>query len=119
MQVGNASVHVDVTSTSLSADGVLAEGEEHVFAFAPPPESGFVVVDVSGTGDVDLFTEEGADPTPEEYDCASQGEGSDELCIHARVDGLLYVKLIGWARSSVYSLEIVFRGIGTTPGGGS
>lgn len=107
--------HLETTPTSLIADGVIAADEELRFELVAPAAPGYVVVALSGTGDADLYTSTGGAASVDDYDCRPYRPGSDERCVHLRVDGVVHVLLRGWAPLSHYHLEIVFRGIGTTP----
>ena len=73
-----------------------------------------LVVNMTGTGDADLYVKKGAAPTTSTYDCRPYKDGSAESCSVAG-GGDVYVSVNGYATSSTFSLALTW----TEPGTGS
>ena len=64
-------------------------------------------VTLAGTGDADLYVRRGSPPTPDAYDCRSDGDGADETCT---VDGggTIYVAVFG-PQAATVTARVAYR----------
>ena len=95
------------TERSASAAGYLDEGQEDFYeplAVMPGTE---IVVDMTGTGDADLYVRFDREPTLSAYDCRPFLYGSDERCaLEVPADaGEAYIMVRGFLASS-YEIEV-------------
>lgn len=108
-------VVVDAGTPSIPADatydaGVAASAWKH---FGPwNAGAGTVQIDMTGTGDGDLYVRKGSAPTDTAYDCRPYKSGSAESCTVSG-PGLIYVSVKGYTAAQV-SVRVRFTA-GTTP----
>ncbi len=69
--------------------------------------SGGLVVEMTGTGDADLYVNNGSQPTESDYDCRPYSGSSDESC-EADGPAAVYVSVNGYADTSDFELFIVY-----------
>lgn len=82
-----------------TVQATLAQGEwKHFGPF--PTAAGGITVEMTGTGDADLYVRLGGQPTEALYDCRPYSDGSAESCTLTG-PGPLYVSVHGYAASSV------------------
>lgn len=113
-EIASDRYHVETTTTTLRASGVIDRNEEHLFVFQPPAGATIMSAELDGDGDADLYTLLGDEPTVSDFDCRPYVSGSQERCEH--FDGRdLFVKVRGWAPTSAYELVIKVEGISTSP----
>ncbi len=70
------------------------------------------VVNMTGTGDADLYVKKGAAPTTSTYDCRPYKDGSAESC-SVPGGGQIYIAVNGYAATSTYNLAINWTEPGT------
>ena len=76
------------------------------------------VTTAGGTGDLDLYLRAGAEPTPAQHDCVSNGADNDESCsMNDPAAGTWYILLAGYEAYDGATLTATVTG-GTTGGGG-
>ena len=93
--------------------GTLAKGVWKHYGPFNVAAGGKLTVDLTGTGDADLYVRAGSAPTATAYDCRPYKSGSTESCIVAKA-GPVYVAVYGYATSSNYSAKIVWTASGGT-----
>ncbi len=118
---------VGETDSGLLMEGVVAQDEAHLYQLTLPEDvdgdGADVVIEMTGDGDADLYTNFIVTPSDESFACRPYREGSDETCLHVQQDDqTLYVMVRGWEPASAYQLmasstdgPIVADGIGTSP----
>ncbi|MDP2344666.1 MAG: pre-peptidase C-terminal domain-containing protein [Deltaproteobacteria bacterium] len=76
-----------------------------------------LVVNMTGTGDADLYVKKGSAPTTATYDCRPYKDGSTESC---SVPGgaQVFISVNGYATTSNFSLAISWTEPGASTGGG-
>jgi hypothetical protein len=83
--------------------GTLARGIEKASSFDVP--AGTYVVDLTGTGDADLYVKKGTAPTQRSFDCRPFANGSKEKCtVTFSEPGKLNVMVRGFAATSTYKV---------------
>jgi len=103
-------------TTTVTERGTVAKGAwKHLGPFQVAPGT-MLNVEMTGTGDADLYVRKGAAPTDASYDCRPYKNGSAESCA---VEGgaAIYVAVSGYAATSDFTLNIRFTR--TTTGGGT
>lgn len=94
--------------------GTLARGAwKHLGPFQVAA-GGKLKVELSGTGDADLYVKKGTAPTATAYDCRPYQSGSAEACA-VEGAGPVYVAVYGYAASSTFTAKIVWTQSGVTP----
>jgi len=115
---GPGEVDEDHAPDTLSESGHVAKGD---WAHFGPFEvnNGDIEVVMTGTGDADLYVNEGNAPDSMSHDCRPYLNGSDEQC-NETGPGTYYVSVYGYsAQGSDFSLSVTFVGDGdggSTPG---
>lgn len=100
-----------VTVTGVSGN----KGEEKVFFIQVPVGATAVEIQVSsGTGDVDLYTKLGIEPTSTDYDCRPYSNGNSETCSYTAAQipaagGKIYVRLHGYANYSGVQIRVTVK----------
>jgi hypothetical protein len=98
-------------------DKTVAQNDFITFGPFEVASGGTFEVNMTGTGDADLYVKKGAEVTMQTYDCRPYGSSSDEVCGAAQFDnagpGLFYVGVNGYAATSKVDLVINY----TAPGG--
>jgi len=88
----------------LTEDGSVAKSEEARFE-TPKLAAGSYRVEITGTGDADLYVRIGEAPTKTLYDCRPYKAGSKETCtVELNTAAPVHVMVRGWANSSTISL---------------
>ena len=110
----------DGNGTALTSGSPLtgrAGGEDSETLYritVPSGATGLTITTSGGTGDLDLFVREGAEPIPSAFDCGSTGPDNDEVCeIEDPSAGTWYILLVGFeAYSGATLLATVTTGEG-------
>ncbi len=89
-------------------EGNLARGEEHRHALDVPADAIDIRVELTGSGDADLYTRWNSAPTTRTYDCRPYLNGSDESCLFQRSGGRLQVLVRGYTAAS-YTLRVTWE----------
>jgi len=103
------------TPVGLVMTGHLERDEEHILEVPIPEEATGVRFQLSGVGDVDLYTRGEEPPNLDAFDCRPFRTGMDETCLHAPGNSVMHVLVRGWDPQSDYNLEVILEGIGTSP----
>jgi len=104
----------EVKTTANEEGSIAKEAWEH-FAAYDVVEGDKITVNMTGTGDADLYVRLGSQPTSGAHDCRPYANGSNETCtvdVPAGTDKV-FVSLNGYADSSDYKVNITIGG--TTP----
>lgn len=84
--------------------GSVARGEAKSYAYDVP--AGTYAIELSGTGDADLYVRKGVAPTKTAYDCRPYQSGSSERCTITLTDaGKLHVMVNGYAAQSTFTVR--------------
>jgi hypothetical protein len=70
-------------------------------------------VEMTGSGDADLYVKKGSQPTSESYDCRPYKNGSTETC-SLRGPGEFYISIYGYSTESTYNLSISYENCTST-----
>ena len=96
--------------------GTLQQDEWADYGPYSASDAGFLV-EMSGTGDADLYVRRGAAPELYEFDCRPFTLGSDEQCAMSGA-GDYYVSIYGYAtEGSDYTLRVVYSDAGSDSSG--
>ncbi len=95
------------TPRSFTETGTVAKGAWTHFGPYNAQAGTPFAVEMTGTGDADLYVRKGTAPTVSQYDCRPYKNGSAESCSGAP-PGQFYVSVNGYAASSTFSLTIRF-----------
>lgn len=92
------------TFTPFEETGSVARNAEKAFAYDVP--AGNYVVELSGTGDADLYVKKNAAAAQRVYDCRPYKNGSAEKCaVTFDAPGKLHVMVRGYAAASDFTLS--------------
>lgn len=91
--------------------GTLAKGAWKQLGPFAVVAGGTFKVEMTGTGDADLYVKKGMAPTASVYDCRPYKGGSAESC-EASGEGAYYVGVYGYATSSTFTVKITWTGAG-------
>ncbi len=94
-------------TTVVTESGSIQRSQWHHFGPYTADEGDFAV-EMTGTGDVDLYVRKGSQPTSRNYDCRPYKDGSNESCTITG-PGEIYVSVYGYDSSSTYELEITYE----------
>ncbi|MDB4942360.1 MAG: Alkaline serine protease [Labilithrix sp.] len=90
--------------TPFEESGTVAKNAESPYAYDVP--AGSYVIQLSGTGDADLYVKKNAAPTATSYDCRPYANGSAEKCtVTFEAAGKLNVMVRGYAASSTFTVK--------------
>ncbi len=112
------------TPRTVTDSGTLAKAAWKHLGPYNVASGGTLTVNMTGTGDADLYVRKGAQPTTATYDCRPYANGSNESC-SVTGPGQVYVSINGYATTSNYSVTITYPeasgsgGTGGTGGGGA
>jgi hypothetical protein len=94
----------DATFTPFEESGTVAQSAEKAFAYDVP--AGKYVVELSGTGDADLYVKKNAAAAQRVYDCRPYKNGSAETCsVTFDAPGKLNVMVRGYAATSDFTVK--------------
>ncbi len=107
----------EVTDTSFVAGGAVQGGEEQYFSIPLPADAIGITVLTDGSGDIDLYTQVGAQANDNQFDCRPYEEGSAERCIYLSGNGenQIGVMVKGYSPSISQYLITAWWGISTSP----
>ena len=109
---GNA-LENGVAKTNLSGSA----SQELKYTFAVPAGATDIKIEMSGgTGDADLYTRFGSEPTTSTYDCRPYASGNNETCTGTNAGGTYHVMVRGYSAFSGVSLTGSYTA-GSTGGG--
>ncbi len=94
------------TPKEASFSGTVAKDQQLFHSVALAATAQKIKVQMTGTGDADLYTKLGAAPTKTTYDCRPYKAGSSETCEVATGTGSLEIMVIGWAKTSDYKIKV-------------
>jgi hypothetical protein len=101
---GDGGVGVPNAFTPFEESGSLAKSESKAFSYDVP--AGTYRIDMTGTGDADLYVRKDQAPTKTTYDCRPFKSGSAETCtVTFAAAGKLHVMVNGYATQSTFALE--------------
>lgn len=106
------------TGTTVTYSGSVSQGQwKHYAAITVQPGTPFEV-DMTGSGDPDLYVRFGAQPTSSSYNCRPYRSGATESCSLTVPSGVTtaYVSVYGYTSGS-FTLNITYTA-GTSGGGG-
>ena len=105
---------IGVTSaggTNFDAAGTLAKDAWFHMDGVAVTNGQSVSVNMTGTGDADLYVRFGSQPTASAYDCRPYAGGSAESCnVTATSDTQVFVSVLGYADTSDYDVTAVIGG---------
>jgi hypothetical protein len=93
------------------------QDEERRYVFQVPVGATYVIIELTGSGDADVFAKLNALATQSQYDCGPQLLGSDEICLFIQdlESAELNITVRGFALYSPFMLTLKWQGIGTSP----
>ena len=92
------------TFDPVEESGTVARNAEKAFAYDVP--AGTYVIDLSGTGDADLYVKKNAAAAQRVYDCRPYKNGSAETCgVTFDAPGKLNVMVRGYAATSDFTVN--------------
>ncbi len=92
------------TFTPFEESGTVARNAEKAFSYDAP--AGKYVIELSGTGDADLYVKKNAPAAARTYDCRPYKAGSAEKCeVTFDAPGKLHVMVRGYAASSTFTVK--------------
>lgn len=99
-----------------SVSGSLAAGQQSNYKITVPSGSAQLLVNMTGSGDADLYVKYGSAPTLPNWDCRPYTSTANEQClINNPQAGDWFIMVNGYSSSSTYTLSATYSGGG---GGG-
>jgi len=90
--------------------GEVLRDEEDTYQVTVGPDAKNIKVELTGTGDADLYTRFGSAPTTSDYDCRPYKASSSETCTHPIASGAtLEIMVRGYDPSSTYELRVTWE----------
>ena len=87
---------------------LLSEEEDHFYIQVPPGQD-LLVVELTGSGDADLYVRFNQPPTPALWDCRPFTDNSNEYCSFENPSpGTYYIVVIGYSSTSDYNLSVEY-----------
>jgi hypothetical protein len=102
------------TTTTQTQTGTAAKGEWRSFGPFDVAAGGTFTVEMTGTGDADLYVRKGSAPTASAYDCRPYASNSTESCT-VPGGGPVFIGVNGYATTSNFTLSIRFTAAGGAP----
>lgn len=113
LNVTSASVGGGSLTNGQSVSGSLAAGQQSNYKITVPSGSVQLLVNMTGTGDADLYVKYGSAPALLNYDCRPYSSTANEQCLisspHA---GDWFIMVNGYSPSSTYTLSATYSGGG-------
>lgn len=102
-------------SNGVPVSGTLQRGQTANYRINVPAGMQLLHIEMSGSGDADLYTRKGQPPTLTVYDCRPYATGSNESCDFGDPLGFYYIMIYGFSTTSSYTLRATYSG--GTPAG--
>jgi hypothetical protein len=100
-------------SNGQSVGGTLTQGQQNNYSIMVPTGSSQLLVNMTGTGDADLYVKYGSTPTLNSYDCRPYTSTANETCsVSNPAVGNWYIMINGYSSSSSYTLTASYSGGG-------